>query len=279
MRLVHRQQGDRQTPRQLRKAVGLQTLGRDVQQLIHAPPDIVVHPRKLLAGQRAVDIRRRHARVFQRHHLILHQGNQRRHDHRHPRQQQGGDLVAEAFPAAGRHDAQHVAPVQHRVDQPLLPAAEGRIAEMVLQNRIFIHRVPPPLCKNTCFRLHFSTNPAVFQYGPHTPPTKPAAAVANGNGPRRRGDAPARAPKRLSAAKGKPRLCGHTNRAPSGRNSSTAGRRDRLAEERGSSLPSADGCPPPVCGGHLFCRPPAYSRQKKRPIMRLFRPPFPLRLQ
>lgn len=66
----------------------------------------------------------------------------------------------------------------------------------------------------TCFRLHFSTNPAVFQYGPLFPDKTRRAGRRigrpqpshTGNSPRRRVDAPARAPKRLSAARGKTHL-------------------------------------------------------------------------
>ena len=120
----------------------------------------------------------------------------------------------------------------------------------------------------TCFRLHFSTNPAVFQYGPH-PPTKPVAPAAESAGRSlriRERPAPTR-------RRGPPNVCrrreerrtlrGRTNRTPSSRYSLTAGRRDRLAEGRGRPLLSANDRPPPVCGGLRSCRPPAYSRQRK----------------
>ena len=46
-------------------------------------------------------------------HLVLHQGDQRRDHHRQPLEDQRRDLVAQRFAAAGGHDRQRVALVQH----------------------------------------------------------------------------------------------------------------------------------------------------------------------
>ena len=60
--------------------------------------------------------------------LVLHQGDQRRDDQRQPVQHQGRQLVAEAFAAAGGHDAQAIASCQHGRNDLLLAVAEGRRA-------------------------------------------------------------------------------------------------------------------------------------------------------
>jgi hypothetical protein len=61
--------------------------------------------------------------------LVLHQRNQRRHDHREAVQHQRRELVAEALTAAGRKDRERRAAVQECVDDLLLAGAERREAE------------------------------------------------------------------------------------------------------------------------------------------------------
>ncbi len=63
-------------------------------------------------------------RFAQRAHLVAHQRDQRRDDHRHALAHQRGQLEAQRLAAARRHDRQHVAACGHRLDDLLLSGAE-----------------------------------------------------------------------------------------------------------------------------------------------------------
>jgi hypothetical protein len=65
--------------------------------------------------------------------LVLHQRDQRRDDDGAAGAEQGGNLVAEALAAAGRHQDQGIAAAGDMVDDLGLGAAEGRVAEDVAQ--------------------------------------------------------------------------------------------------------------------------------------------------
>ena len=143
MRLVD---GDKRDLKLLRKgaeAVGQQPLGRDIKQLICAIARVAVRLAQLVQTHGAVDAPGGDARVPQRHDLILHERDQRRDDERHSRQQKGGQLIAEAFPAARRHHAERVAPGKHRVDQRLLSRTECRKAKILPQYRKLVHAIAP----------------------------------------------------------------------------------------------------------------------------------------
>jgi hypothetical protein len=72
----------------------------------------------------------------QRRHLVLHQGDERRDDDGRARPQQGRDLVAQRLAAAGGHQHQRVAAGGDPVDDRRLLAAEGGIAENLVENRM-----------------------------------------------------------------------------------------------------------------------------------------------
>jgi hypothetical protein len=75
-----------------------------------------------------------HAGFLQRRHLVLHQGDQRRDDDGGARPQQGRDLVAQRLAAARGHQHQGVAAGRDVLDDLRLPAAEGGIAEGVVED-------------------------------------------------------------------------------------------------------------------------------------------------
>ena len=85
--------------------------------------------------QRRVEERRRHAARLQRIHLVLHQRDQRRHHHRQPLPRHRRQLEAERFAAARRQQGKHVLARQRIADDLLLQRAEGREAEVLLQQR------------------------------------------------------------------------------------------------------------------------------------------------
>ena len=109
--------------------VGHQPFRRKVEQVqrpgLHAPPglitllgvDVGVHPRGGDAG------------LFQRLHLVAHQGDQGRDHDRQARPHQGGDLVADALAAARGQHRQGAAPGQGLGDHIGLQPAEVGVTE------------------------------------------------------------------------------------------------------------------------------------------------------
>jgi hypothetical protein len=73
---------------------------------------------------RAIDLGRGHAERDQLVVLVPHQRDQRRHDDRHPRQEERGQLIAERLAGAGRHHRQRVPAGQHRIDHGALAGPE-----------------------------------------------------------------------------------------------------------------------------------------------------------
>ena len=61
--------------------------------------------------------------------LVLHEGNERAHDDHRPGEDARGDLIRERLPGTGRHDADAIAPGEHRVDELLLPGTKLGVAE------------------------------------------------------------------------------------------------------------------------------------------------------
>ena len=74
------------------------------------------------------------AEMAKRRHLIAHQRDQGRDHEGQAFAHEGGQLVAQGFAGAGRHDGEHVLAGEHRAHDVLLPVAEAREAEDVVEN-------------------------------------------------------------------------------------------------------------------------------------------------
>ena len=115
------------------KARRRHALRRRVEQCDLAAQQAALDILRLFPIQRGVEKGRRHARLVQRTHLVVHQRDQRRHHHRHaaartlPRNR--GNLVAQRLAAAGGHQHQRVASAGDVLDDGVLMAAELGIAE------------------------------------------------------------------------------------------------------------------------------------------------------
>ncbi len=93
-------------------------------------------PRHFACGigiQAGVEECGRYAELLEGVHLILHQRDQRRHHDADAVAQQGRNLVAQRLAAAGGHQHQRIAPAGHMLDDGLLRAAKGGVAEGVAQ--------------------------------------------------------------------------------------------------------------------------------------------------
>jgi hypothetical protein len=126
-RLQHRQEARRQD-----------ALGCGVDQRQPARQQFALDAAGLVAVERAVQEGGVNAQFVQRADLVVHQRNQRRHHHRDAPAEllahDGRHLVAQALATAGGHQHQRVAAGDHVVDDGRLLAAEGRVAEHVLQH-------------------------------------------------------------------------------------------------------------------------------------------------
>jgi hypothetical protein len=89
----------------------------------------------LLLGdpETAVDLQRLETTPLQLVHLVLHQGDQRRHNDGGAGEVQGRELVTQRFPRAGRHDGEGVVALQHRTDHFILSGPQALVTEGLLQ--------------------------------------------------------------------------------------------------------------------------------------------------
>ena len=134
MGLVDGEQGQGQRLQPIEKARAQQSLGGDIEQiqlaLLKDPP----HGGRLRGLQRGVEGGGPHARLAQALHLVLHQGDQGRHHHPHAAAAQGRNLIAKRFATAGGHQHQGRAARHYVLDNLGLGAAEGAVAEHLLQH-------------------------------------------------------------------------------------------------------------------------------------------------
>ena len=87
---------------------------------------------------------RAHAHLHKRLHLVAHQRDQRRDHHRHARQKQRRQLIADGFARARGHHGQRVAALQQTPGDLVLARAEIVVAEHVFQRGA--HSVFPSGC-------------------------------------------------------------------------------------------------------------------------------------
>ena len=144
MRFVDGHQGDGQFLHQAAKALRLQALRRDVEELARASPDAAIDVPVFLRIQGGVQKGGGDPGLGQGGDLVLHQGDQGRNHQGQPRQQQGRELVADGLSGPGGHDADDVPVVEQGVHQGLLTGAEVAVAVILLQEGSFgVHGMTP----------------------------------------------------------------------------------------------------------------------------------------
>ena len=134
VRLVDRNQARLAPFQQVAEAVGVDPLGRDVEQLHrsigHRPLDLGHLHRR----ERAVQILRVGASPLQRRHLVVHQSDQRRDHDRQPVRENRRQLVTQRLAAAGRHEHQRIPAIKDVFNRlPLL--RPKRVVAVVLLER------------------------------------------------------------------------------------------------------------------------------------------------
>ena len=131
---VDGEQADFGVVEKAQEAFAYQTLGGNVEQFQVACLDGVGNLLHLTAANATVHAGGGHACGLQGGHLVVHQGNQRRHYHGQPAPHQGGNLITQGFAAAGGHQHQQVLPLCQRGHDFFLPPPEGVIAENFAQD-------------------------------------------------------------------------------------------------------------------------------------------------
>jgi hypothetical protein len=107
---------------------------RDVEQVQLARREALLDGTRFVHALRRIEECSTHAHLLERRHLVLHQRDQRRHDHGRARPQQRRHLVAQRLAAAGGHQDERVAAGHHVLDDLALGAAEDRVAEGFVEN-------------------------------------------------------------------------------------------------------------------------------------------------
>ena len=122
--LVDHQQGDRHLGDEIAKALVLQALHRDHQDLQLTAARAIHHLGSLFAALRRIDAGRRNAMGMQEGQLVLHQRQQRRDDQGQVRQVQGRQLVAQRLARTGGKDRRRRATGEYGADHRLLTGTQ-----------------------------------------------------------------------------------------------------------------------------------------------------------
>ena len=142
MRLVDDEAADRRFGQPLQESRARQPLGRHVEEVEPAQPGDP--QRLLLVGARKcrVDESRPHPELPQPVHLVLHERDQGRDDHREPAAGEGWHPVADRLAGSGRGHRQHVPSRQLRLNHLQLAGPELLQPEHVVENLARGHGSP-----------------------------------------------------------------------------------------------------------------------------------------
>ena len=131
VRLVDREERDRERADELERAVEHEALRRHVEQVEPPAAQVAQHLGRLLGRERGVQHRRRNAVRAQRVDLVFHERDERRdHDGRAVTMQRR-HLIAERLAATGGHQYERAAPVDDVLDDLALVGPELVVAEDV----------------------------------------------------------------------------------------------------------------------------------------------------
>jgi hypothetical protein len=130
---VDREERNRQAAQARHRAFVAEALGRDVEELQLAGARVVEDAHLLVEADGRVEHGGRDAAQAELVDLVLHEGDERRHDERHAGQQRRRELIAEGLAAARRHHAEDRAPLEDGGDEFLLAGAEGVEAPVATQ--------------------------------------------------------------------------------------------------------------------------------------------------
>ena len=139
MGFVHRNEGQFRLHGEGLELRHFQPFRCHIDNLVHAPYRPADGFLLLARGQAGIDVGRRNARGFQRHDLILHQGNQRRYHQRNAGAHQGGHLIADGLARTGGHNAECVLSCHQSIDDLALALPEMVMAKMLLEDFQFVH--------------------------------------------------------------------------------------------------------------------------------------------
>ena len=139
MRLVDDEEADRAGQQALEELAILESLGSEIEDLALPVLDLAMCLAGLRPGEMRVHRDRVHPMRGELVLLILHEGDQRTHHDREPRQEQRRELVHERLPAPRRHDHDGVASFEYGVDRLPLPLLKVCVPEAVCQDRPSMH--------------------------------------------------------------------------------------------------------------------------------------------
>jgi len=135
MRLVDRRHRQIRLREKIERAIGEQSLGRDVEQLQFAVGDAICNALALAWRHRAVDARGGHAVGHERVDLVLHQRDQRRNDEREPIAHERGRLITKRLATAGRQHDDRIASLDAAEHRLALQREKGIVAPIFFEDR------------------------------------------------------------------------------------------------------------------------------------------------
>src|SRR5579863_6116518 len=170
MGFIHHEQRDVETLEQVDECLVFKALGRDIDELQVAALDALEVRRFFVFGERAVQgDGAADARIGEHVELILHEGDQRRNDHRRSRQQQRRKLIAERFSSAGREDGKSILAFEHAGNDFLLPWVEKFVPEVAPQGFVEVdvdgHDGVVDLSWSECVREKIRNAPVSYYRG------------------------------------------------------------------------------------------------------------------
>ena len=135
MSLINGKQRDLRIGQHIGKARRRHPLGRHIEEVQFPASQLPAHLARFLLGQRGIERRCGHAGLFQRLHLVAHQGDQRRNNDTDAGPANRRDLVAHRL--AGTSGKQHhsVAALGHMLDHIGLLPAKRLVPENIAQHR------------------------------------------------------------------------------------------------------------------------------------------------
>ncbi|MNX86286.1 hypothetical protein D3C86_1181620 [compost metagenome] len=133
VRLVHGEEADGRALEQIVDVRGRKALGREVQELDLPVADRLVSAALLVDREGAVEGGSGDAVGKQRVHLVLHEGQKGRDDHRHAVEGKRRQLVAHGLTAAGGQDDEAIPPLKHGLDGLGLVRQEAVVAPVATQ--------------------------------------------------------------------------------------------------------------------------------------------------
>ena len=139
MGLIDGKQANLHRLQQVQGALLQQTLGGDIEQIQRAGPEGLLNLQDRIVVESGVQELGLYTQALEGVHLILHQGDQRRHHHAAACSRNCRYLIANTLAATGGHQGEGIAAGNDRVNDLPLQGSEALVAEDVIEYVEWVH--------------------------------------------------------------------------------------------------------------------------------------------